>query len=156
MTVNLPSVEALPSVMTFWRRQYWKDIKFNKLLWRRVYKKAIPIYFARRNISRLIFQGNRSYTLTPDMVTRALSRATDAWINVKVSGYSFQNVEFKSLELTPQGTLLYVAYREAAFKIFYKCCKIVYDARVAAGLLKLDKWEECMQGVKEQERLAGH
>ena len=155
MTVNLPSVEALPSVMTFWRRQYWKDIKFNKLLWRRVYKSYTDLLREEEYLSSHI-SGKSGYTLTPDMVTRALSRATDAWINVKVSGYSFQNVEFKSLELTPQGTLLYVAYREAAFKIFYKCCKIVYDARVAAGLLTLDKWEECMQGVKEQERLAGH
>ena len=77
--------------------------------------------------------GNTKDPITQRKARRALSRANQAWINVNVSGYSLQNIEFKSLELTPQEAVLYMAYREAAFSVFYRCCAMVYDFQLTSG-----------------------
>lgn len=138
--------------MAFWKSRYWKDIKFNRYLWERTYKGYADLLREQEYITSRI-SGSVKDPMTQEKTRRALSRANQAWINVNVSGYSLQNIEFKSLELTPQEAVLYMAYREAAFSVFYRCCAMVYDFQLTSGRITRERWEECMKGAKAQELL---
>ena len=137
-----------------WGPQYWKDIKFKRYLWKRVHEGYSSLLRQKRDIEYVISKYG-SDAFTEEEAVRAVSKATDAWVKVKVPGHSFQNIEFKSLELTPREIQIYYEYREVGYNVFYRCCEIVYSTRLSANQISLEKWQEYMEGVREQEAVLG-
>lgn len=140
--------------LTYWRPQFWKDIKFNQHLWKRVYEGYATLLKEERSLAFLIV--NHGYDeFTTESAFKTLSRVENAWGRLVVAGYSFQNIEFKSLQLTPKETMIYMEYRQAAYTVFYKCCEMLFTAQVTAGQITMSKREEGMEKIREQECLKG-
>lgn len=135
--------------LIYWRPQYWNDITFTRFLWRRVYESYATLHREESKLISFLAKHKRG-SLTPQMTHKALSRVENAWNGVKVSGHSLQNITFKSLQLTPKETMIYFEYREAAYRVFDRYCRMIFDAELAEGYITLAEWEKRMQGIKKQ------
>ena len=120
--------------LIYWGPQYWKDIKFKRYLWKRVHEGYTSLLKQERDIEYVISRrGDAAFT--EEEAINTITRVITAWVKLKVPGHSFQEIEFKSLELTPLETQIYYGYRETGYKVFSRCCEMVYNTR-----LQLDKY----------------
>lgn len=140
--------------LAYWRPQYWRDVKFNKHLWEMVHEGYATLIKEERNLASLISNHGHD-EFTAEKAFKTLVRVENAWGRIVVSGYSFQNIEFKSLQLSPKEVMIYMEYRKAAYIVFYRCCEMLFTAQVAAGQIAMSKWEEGMRITREQEYLKG-
>lgn len=139
--------------LTYWRPRYWKDIKFNRYLWRDVREGYANLLQEERNLESFLSR-HTGDEFTMERASKTISNVTNAWIRVKVSGYSFQDIEHKSLELTPKELAIYTEYREAAYKVFHRCCEMIFNAQIVAGQITPLEWAESMQTVRNCEYLS--
>lgn len=140
--------------LTYFRPKFWRDVGFVRELWAKAHEGYETLRREEKSLSALISKGSYD-RFTEGFITGSLMRIINAWSRVKVCGYSFQDLYFKSLDLTPREVFIYMQYREAAFMIFRTCCEIIFNMQLANGHITQSEWGERTHDIKRQERFLG-
>ena len=122
----------------YWRPDIWKEFKFTQELWRRTREDHDEIRLLEKKFMAVISKGGHDEK-TVKVLEDIYLYLKAAWAGITCIQWHFEALKYACLRPTTTELNIHHEYREAAYRMFYRCSEYMIDARIKAGSVDSSK-----------------